>query len=84
MKWLLLIAVIVLLLGPLRPWFGRHWAVIVSLTAGALFGLTAGMIYVHHSGSPAWLALLTTSIFASAALYYGPPWLRKIQKDGKS
>ena len=84
MKWLLLIALIVLLLGPLRPWFGRHWAVIVSLTAGTVFGLMAGAMYVGHCGAPAWMALVTTLIFASAALYYGPPWLRKIQKDGKS
>lgn len=85
MKWLLAIIVIVILLGPLRRWTGRHWAFLVSVLAGAAFGFFAGAFVMAKAGcSFAGLPLLWALVGAIAAGRVGPAVLRQIQKDGKN
>ena len=84
MKWLLVILVI-LLLGPLRPWVGSHWALLFSITAGAVIGLFIGAYITAQCGSSyAWLPFVGALIGAATAGKVGPEWLRKIETDGKN
>lgn len=85
MKWLLVICVIVLLLGPLRHWVGRHWAFLVSIIAGAALGSFMGAWVIARSGSSyPGLPLLFALIGAIAAGRVGPAVLRQIERDGKN
>ncbi len=84
MRLLLLIGAIVLLLGPLRPWFGRHWAFLLSVTAGAVGGFICGVFAIHMTGiAQPWVLPACVVIGAIAAGGSGPEWLRHIEKDGK-
>ena len=84
MKWLFVILVI-LLLGPLRLWFGRHWAFLFSTVTGAVIGLFIGGYIAGQCGpSYAWLPLVGALIGAAIAGSKGPIWLRDIEKDGKN
>ena len=85
MRTFLLIGIIVLLLGPLRPWLGRHWAFLLSVIAGTIGGLFVAGLVMRSSGraTPA-LPLLFAIVGAIAAGQAGPAWLRRIQKDGKN
>lgn len=87
MRWLWLIGIVVVPLGPLRPWVGRHWALLISVIAGALFGFVLGAFALatggtDHSIVP--LPLLWGLIGAIAVGRVGPAWLRHIEKDGKN
>ena len=83
MKWLFVI-IIILLLGPLRRWVGRHWAVLLSTMGGAVVGLMIGGYIAAKCGSSyAWLPLVGALIGAAAAGRVGPEWLRNIERDGK-
>ena len=85
MKWLLVIGVIVLLLGPLRHWVGRHWAFLISIIAGAAFGFLMGAWAMARSGhSYPGLPLLWALVGAIAAGRVGPAVLRRIERDGKN
>jgi len=83
MRWLFAIMLLVLLAGPLRPWLGRHWAFLLSVVAGAMFGLVLGAIAAGVAGGPAFLPLLWAAVGAIAGGQSGPTWLRHIEKDGK-
>ena len=83
MRWLLLIVVVVLLVGPLRPWVGRHWAFLISMVAGAVFGWVLGAVVIGRRGGPAFLPLVSAVICAIALGRSGPAWVRKIERDGK-
>lgn len=85
MKWLLVIIVIVILLGPLRRWTGRHWAFLLSVMAGAAFGFLAGLFVIAKAGcSFPGLPLLWALVGAIAAARVGPAVLRHIERDGKN
>ena len=67
MKWLFVI-IIILLLGPLRRWVGRHWALLLSTMGGAVAGLMIGGYITAKCGSSyAWLPLVSALIGAAAA-----------------
>ena len=83
MGWLLLIILLVLLLGPLRLWIGRHWAFFISLVAGAVFGWVLGAMILGTCGGPAFLPIAWALVGAIALGRSGPAWLRKIERDGK-
>ena len=84
MGWLLVITVIVLLLGPLRHWLGRHWAFLTSVAVGAALGLVlGGVLMARTGGTIPYLPLVFAAIGAAALGQEGPTWLRKITKDGK-
>ena len=84
MGWLTLLIVVVLVLGPLRPWIGRHWALLASVLLGAAFGWIMGALVTGTcSASVPWLPLAWAVVGAIALGRVGPAWLRKIQKDGK-
>lgn len=83
MKWLLLVALVVLLLGPLRRWVGRHWAFLLSVVAGAVFGSIAGAFMVTKLEAPPITSLFSALICAIAAGRSGPSLLREIEKDGR-
>jgi len=84
MKWIFAIIVIVLLLGPLRPWIARHWAFVVSVFTGAVFGFFWASFVMSKLGClvPG-LPLMSALIVSIAASRAGPALLRKIEKDGK-
>jgi hypothetical protein len=85
MKLLLVIMVLVLLFGPLRRWAGRHWALLLSTSAGAVIGLFIGGFITAKCG-PAygWLPLAGALTGAFVAIGLGPKWLRDIERDGKN
>ena len=84
MKWLFVI-LIILLLGPLRLWIGRHWSFLFSTVAGAIIGLFIGGYIAGQCGPAyAWLPLVGALIGAAIAGSKGPEWLRDIEKDGKN
>ncbi len=84
MRLLLLLGLLVLMCGPLRPWVGRHWALLISVIVGAGLGLlaaawvmaTTGQVYPH-------LTWLFAALGAIACGKEGPAVLRHLQKDGK-
>lgn len=85
MKWLLVIGVIILLLGPLRRWVGRYWAFLLSVLAGAAFGFFGGTFVMAKAGcSYPGLPLLWALVGAIAAGRVGPAVLRHIERDGKN
>jgi CHASE2 domain-containing sensor protein len=85
MKWLLGIVLVVMLLGPLRPWIGRHWALLLSTITGAVIGLFIGGYIAAQCGSSyAWLPLVGALIGAASTGNAGAEWLRHIEKDGKN
>jgi len=74
----------ILLIGPLRHWVGRHWALIASVAAGGLAGWIVGALLLARTGAPApFLPLAGAVIGAVACGQSGPAWLRKMEKDGK-
>ncbi len=84
MKWLFVI-LIILLLGPLRHWVGRHWALLLSTVAGAIIGsFIGGYIAAKCGDSYGWLPLAGALIGAIAASNLGPEWLRYVERDGKN
>jgi CHASE2 domain-containing sensor protein len=84
MKWLFVI-LIILFLGPLRLWVGRHWAFLFSTVAGAIIGLFIGGYVAARCGPAyAWFSLIGAVIGAVAAGSAGPEWLRNIERDGKN
>lgn len=87
MRTFLLIGIIILLLGPLRPWVGRHWAFLLCTMAGAVCGFLLGALLLISSGGHqgfAVLPLLGALIGAIVIGDVGPAWLRHIEKDGKN
>jgi len=85
MKWLLVILVIVMLLGPLRRWVGRHWAFLLSIIAGGAFGFFLGAWVVNNGANRfPYLPLLWALVGAIAAGQVGPACLRHIERDGKN
>jgi hypothetical protein len=84
MKWVLAIVVIVLLLGPLRRWIGRHWAFLISVFGGAAFGFFwASFVMCKLGCSVPGLPLMSALIVSIAASRAGPALLRQIERDGK-
>ena len=84
MLWLIAIIAIVLILGPLRHSVGRHWALLLSVSAGAVVGWGAGMFVLSRFGcTTPHLPLLWALAGAVAFLSAGPAWLRKTQQDGR-
>ncbi len=84
MAWLISILALVLLLGPLRRWAGRHWALLLSLAAGAVFGFVVGSVLTAMSPVPPWTPWLGAAACAVAAAESGPCWLRRMSRDGRS
>jgi Mg/Co/Ni transporter MgtE len=82
MKLLLLVVVIIILFGPLRPWVGRHWAFLISVAGGAIAGFVIGAILTGF-GAPVFTPLLGAIVFAVECGQLGPAWFREIEKDGK-
>lgn len=64
-----LILLILILLGPLRPYlleYGR-WRFSLPMIGGVIFGVFfAGLLLIH--GAPGWLALLAPIVWSFAAL----------------
>jgi hypothetical protein len=86
MRTFLLIGIILLLLGPLRPWVGRHWAFLLCTMAGAVCGFMVGALILSSSGGGLSLAVLPLLGALAGAIVIGdvgPAWLRRIEKDGK-
>lgn len=84
MKLLLFIIVVVTLFGPLRPWFRRHWAFLVSIFVGGLFGLfLAGYTMAAVGCKEPMMPLILMVSCAIWAGRYGPPILRRIERDGR-
>ena len=85
MGWLMLLGVVVLLIGPLRPWVGRHWAFLVSAVLGGGLGFLAGAWVLGTCGtSVPFLPLLWAAVGAIALGRAGPAWLRRISNDGRN
>ena len=85
MKWVFAIVVVVMLLGPLRPWVARHWGFLLSVAGGAVFGyfwavFILSKLNYHVAGLP----LASALIVAIATGQYGPAILRRIERDGKN
>lgn len=85
MKWILAVIVIVTLLGPLRPLVAGHWAFLLSVFGGAVFGyfwalFVMSKLNYHVAGLP----LASALIVAIAASRYGPAILRQTERDGKN
>lgn len=84
MKWILAVVVVVLLLGPLRRWIGRHWAFLISVFGGAAFGFFWASFVMSKLGcSVPGLPLMSALIVSIAASRAGPALLRQIERDGK-
>ena len=83
MRLLIIIVALVLLLGPLRHWAGRHWGCLLSLVIGGLFGLLMGAWVVGSCGGPAFLPLLWAAVGAIAFARTLPAHLHKLGKDGR-
>lgn len=84
MKLIWAIGLFLLVCGPLRPWVGRHWALLVSLTVGGALGLiAAGWVMATTRQSFPGLAGLLALIGAAVCGREGPAILRHLQKDGK-
>jgi len=83
MMLILLLIVLVLLLGPLRPWSARHWAFLASIGLGALSGWVLGCVIMRFCGSLTFLPLLGAVVGAWELGSVGPSILRKIDNDGK-
>jgi hypothetical protein len=84
MGWLLPILLIVLLLGPLRRWAGRHWALLIAAAAGGGFGWLMGTLVTGTLGSPVpFLPLLWALVGAAAGAQAGPALLRRLARDGE-
>lgn len=86
MRWLLVIGILLVLFGPLRRWARRHWALLLSVLAGAVSGFVLGILTIAATGArslcpglPVVWALLWAIAFAKG----GPAWLRHMEKDGK-
>lgn len=85
MRWILAIIVIVTLLGPLRPLVARHWAFLLSVFGGAVFGyFWASFVMSKLNYHVAGLPLASAVIVAIAAGRYGPAIFRRIERDGKN
>ena len=85
MGWLLILLAVVLLEGPLRNWAGRHWALLLSATVGAVFGYVVGSILTAMSPTmPCFTPLLGAVVCGIDAALAGPAWLRHIEKDGRN
>lgn len=84
MKWIWLIFALVIFLGPLRRWIGRHWCLLVSLIGGWIFGFVLGAkANAMSGGMHPLLPVLWGLIGAIAAGRVGPALLRHIEKDGR-
>ncbi len=83
MYLLIMIFLFVLLLGPLRSWFVRHWAFTTSLILGAIIGFIAGEYIITRYDAPRYLQLITTITAVLVFIEQCPELLRHIEKDGK-
>ena len=83
MTWLILIVVVVLVLGPLRRWTGRHWAFLLCVTAGAVIGFVIGSVLLAFAPLPPYVPLLSALLWAVALGGEGPACLRRIERDGR-
>ena len=79
---LFMIVVLVLLLGPLRPWAGRHWAFLTSVALGIGSGYLLGTFLTRY-GLPALTPVLGALAGAVALGDSLPVILRQIEKDGR-
>lgn len=83
MSWLIAVIAVLLFLGPLRPWVGRHWALFISLVSGAITGLAFAAYAMRTATMPAYTALAYAIVGAIAFATTGPRVLRKLAEDGK-
>jgi len=75
---------LILLLGPLRHWVGRHWCLLASICIGGAFGWVLGAVVTAKLGcSVPYLPLLWAACGAVTVGRAGPACLRKIEKDGR-
>jgi hypothetical protein len=85
MRWILVIIVIVILLGPLRSLVARHWAFLLSVFGGAAFGyFWASFVMSKLNYHVAGLPLASALIVAIAVGRCDPAILRQIERDGKN
>jgi len=85
MKWIWIILFVLLFLGPLRRWCGRHWAYLISTAVGAGAGLIGATILNGKCGGIyPFLPLAGLVVGALAASEIGPEWIRHVEKDGKN
>jgi len=73
----------VLLLGPLRHWAGRHWALLASLAFGAAFGFVVGSILSTRFGLTPLAPLIGAVACGIEAAGTLPAGLRRLSRDGK-
>jgi len=83
MRWLGLIVLLVLLLGPLRRWAGRHWALLLSAAGGAIAGLILASALAAMGNVPPYTPLVAAVVGAVAFGRAGPGVLRRLEKDGR-
>jgi len=83
MAWVILIIVAVLLLGPLRHWAGRHWALLASMAFGAGFGFVVGSILSSRFGLTPLAPLIGAVACAIEAVRLLPCELRRLSWDGR-
>ena len=85
MKWIGIILLAAVLLGPLRRWIGRHWALLISIVFGAGAGfIAAAVLNAKCGGIYPFLPLIGILVGAIGAGQAGPAWLRHIEKDGRN
>jgi hypothetical protein len=78
------VVLVVLFLGPLRPWAGRHWAALLASAVGAVAGWRLGAYLVGYARlDMPYVPPLMAVIFASALAAGWAPALRNLAKDGK-
>lgn len=83
MGWAIVLIVAVLLLGPLRHWAGRHWALLVSMAFGAGFGFVVGSILSSRFGMTPLAPLIGAIACAIEAVAFLPCQLRRLSRDGR-
>ncbi len=79
----IVILALIVLLGPLRRWAGRHWALLTSVGLAAVAGWWLGSLLSSFSANLSYAPIIGAIVFAIEALHHGPSFLRKLEEDGR-